>query len=301
MKMRVETACGAPGFLLFTQFCQSLGVHSVELVTWIAAGVVLVAVAVAGWQLMGARRRMRDAARHTERMRELAATGEAHAEQARQQAEDARGQARWAWEQVRLAAGQVQQARGERRAGERTEQWEWAYALTRAARELVEAGQELIRVALDTQVTPRYRLAAEQQYHQAGQRWQDTMIKTLSRTTPTLALQHQVNTFACVAFRLHGRAGVVLRAAETGTLTSGDTPSRQAIEAGQELESVRRQLQRTISTDLATTDTPSEGEPTQHLATQHLATTTPPHAPDNPPRTDQTPQIAANDSLSAAS
>lgn len=227
----------------------------VELVTWIASGLALVAMVVAGWQLVRARRRARTSSELLERVNTLTAATEAHAQRAEREAEQARSQARWAWEQVKLATSQLEHARSEHRAIARAEQWEWGYALTRCSRELVDASRELVRVALDQQVAPHYRLAALRYYQQSSGRWQDTMTKALARTDPTLEVQHQVLAFAQVQHRLHGQVGVLLRAAETGSLADSDPLARQARGAGEEMETARRQLQRTLSATLAGTST----------------------------------------------
>jgi hypothetical protein len=241
-------------------------VGTVQLVTLIAAGLAVITVGVAGWQLWRSYRRTAEATRQADRVRELAEAVEDLAKQTEKASQDARSHAKWAWEQVKLAAGQLEQAQAEHRATSQTEEWEWAYALTLVARELVESSQELIRVAVDGQVTPNYRLAAERHYQQSAQRWQETMTKALSRTKPTLQVQHHVATFAQVQHRLHGQVGVLLRAAETGTLSSGDALTQQILGVGQELETVRRHLQRTISSDLAALEPPRDRQATQQIA-----------------------------------
>ncbi|MGH3627839.1 MAG: hypothetical protein ACRDRL_10430 [Sciscionella sp.] len=225
-----------------------------ELVTSVAAGVAVIAAVLAVWQLWRAQRRAGEVAQRIEQARDVALAVERHAEQAARDAQDARSQARWAWEQVKLASEQLEHARSENRDGALAEQWEWGYALISSSRDVVDNSRELIRIALDKQVTPHYRLAAERQYWHAGQRWQDTMVKALARTTPALELQQQVQTFAQIERRLHGQLGVLLRGAETGTLSDGDMLSGQVVGVGHELEHARRQLQRTLSASLATRD-----------------------------------------------
>ncbi|GAA1225527.1 hypothetical protein GCM10009676_04220 [Prauserella halophila] len=222
---------------------------------WVAVGlaaVAIVAVSLAGWQLVVARRQAQQMRRLAVRVRDLSTETQNHAGQATEADESARDQARWAWEQVKLANTQLEQAQQENRDSARAEQWEWAYALTTAARELVDTSSELIRVGLDTQVAPHYRQSANRHYRQSCQRWQDTMIKALARTSPSLELQHQLIAFGYVHQRLHGHIDVLLRAAETGTLSDKD-PVTQGVHAlRHELATVHRQFQRTISASLAT-------------------------------------------------
>lgn len=225
----------------------------VDLVTWIASGLALVAVVAACWQLVRARTRARACRALLDRVSELASATESHAEQAEQQAEQARSQARWAWEQVKLATTQLEHARSEHQDSARAEQWEWAYAMTSCARDLADASRELVRIALDQEVAPHYRMSALRHYQQTSGRWQDTMAKALARTDPTLEVQHQVLTFTQVQHRLHGQIGVLLRAAETGSLQPSDPLAQQVRGAGQELETARRQLQRTLSVTLSST------------------------------------------------
>ncbi|WP_460957822.1 hypothetical protein [Parasphingorhabdus pacifica] len=233
-----------------------------EVVTLVAAGVAVIAVAFAAWQLRVARRQARQAVRQAGRADELATVIESHAKQAAGSAQSAHTQAQWAWEQVKLASGQLEEAKQEHQASARAEQWEWAYALTMTARELIDSNQELIRTALDAQVAPHYRRGADRHYRQSCQRWQDTMVKALSRTSPTLEVQHQVIAFAHVHQRLHGFIDVLLRAVETDTLVSDDAVTRQVLGLRQELASAHRQLQRTVSTSLATPDdAPPEAHP----------------------------------------
>jgi hypothetical protein len=242
----------------------------VELATWIAAGLAVIAAALAGWQLRRARRRAREAEQYANRIHKLASEVESHAEQTKLAAQNASSQARWAWEQVKLTASQLAQARAEHRASGAAEQWEWAYALTGNARELVDASQELIRVALDANIAPHYRMAAERHYRQTAERWQETMTKALARSTPTLEVQHQVLTFAQVQHRLHGQVGVLLRATETGTLSDGDSLTKEVLETGQELENVRRHLQRTLSTTLASNHLAGAGSTLNTRASQQV-------------------------------
>ncbi|KAA5830013.1 hypothetical protein ABT337_09365 [Saccharopolyspora hirsuta] len=229
-----------------------------QLVTWIAAGLAVVAVGIAGWQLWLARREARAAVQRSEAMRRLVAASEAHSEKATKAAQNARAQAERAWEQIKLAQAQLDEARQERRASTQTEQWEWAYAVTTSARELVDSSQELIRTALDAQVAPHYRVAADRHYRQTAQRWQETVIKAVARTSPPLETQQQIVKFVDVHQRLHGQLGVLLRAVETDTLSEGDALSRQVLGLRQELNSVHRHLQRTISASLSTPDTPTQ-------------------------------------------
>lgn len=222
----------------------------VELATWVAAGSAIVGVVLAAWQLRKANHRVRLAEQHEGRVQVLLRNAEQQAARAEREAQQAGSQARWAWEQVKLAANQLERAQAEHLASSDAEQWEWSYALTTSAREAVDASTELIRIALDSHVAPNYRLAAERHYDQTATRWHETMTKALARTEPTLELQHQVLTFNRVQHRLHGHIGVLLRAAETGTLSASDRLSEQAVASGQELENVRRQLQRTVNDSL---------------------------------------------------
>ncbi|WP_192909492.1 hypothetical protein [Gandjariella thermophila] len=257
--------------------------QTVEVATWIAAGVAIIAVGVAAWQLWLAHRRARQAEQLASRVRELTRATESHAEQAAGAAQGAHSHSRWAWEQVKLAANQLAEARQERRASTQREQWEWAYAMTTTARELVDCSQELIRVALDAQVAPHYRLAAERHYGQVCQWWQETVIKALARTSPTLELQHQVITFTGVHHRLHGHIGVLLRAAETNTVSDTDPLAKQAQQTGQELAGAHRHLQRAVS-DSLTTNPESQDAATQR-GTGSVARAATPTAPvANAPR-----------------
>lgn len=223
----------------------------VDVATWLAAGLAVVAVVLAAWQVGRAHRRLREADHYANRVHELASQVESHAVQAQREARNASSQARWAWEQVKLANKQLEQAQTEHRSSDEAEQWELCYALTVSARETVDAGNELVRATLDAQVAPHYRLAADRHYRQTAARWQETMTKALARTDPTLEVQHQVLTFTQVQHRLHGLIGVLLRAAETGTVSESDAVAKEALGAGQELENVRRNLQRTLSATLA--------------------------------------------------
>ncbi|MEV4732276.1 hypothetical protein [Saccharopolyspora sp. NPDC049426] len=222
-------------------------------VTWIPAVLALVAAGVCGWLLWSARKTAAEAIRRTEAVHRLAAAVEANAEKTGRAATTAAEQAERAWEQVKLSRSQLDEAREERHVSTQAEQWEWAYALTTAARELVNSSHELIRMSLDTQVAPHYRTAADRHYRQAGQRWQDTMIKAISRTQPPLEMQQQVATFAEVHQRLHGQLGVLLRAVETNTLTEGDTLTKQIHGMRHELNNAHRNLQRIVSSNLSST------------------------------------------------
>ncbi|MGW1678735.1 hypothetical protein [Saccharopolyspora sp. NPDC002376] len=229
-----------------------------HVVTWVAAGLAIVAVGVAGWQLVLARREAREAAQQTEAMRRLVTAAEGQAEKATKAAQNARTQAERAWEQIKLAQSQLEEAREERKTSTQTEQWEWAYAITTSARELVDSSQELIRTAMDGQVAPHYRVAADRHYRQTAQRWQETMVKAVARTSPPLETQQQIVRFVDVHQRLHGHLGVLLRAVETDTLSQGDALSRQVLGLRQEFNSVHRHLQRTISANLSKPDTATQ-------------------------------------------
>ena len=217
-----------------------------ELVTWIAAAVAIIVVGIAGWQVWLARREARAVAERSEAVRRMAADAEANAQKATESAEAARTQAERAWDQVKLARGQLEEARQEHRASTHAEQWEWAYAVTMTARELVDSCNELIRISTDTRMAPQHRLSADRHYHQASQRWQETLVKAVARTEPDLEMQQQLITFATVHQRLHGHLGVLLRAIETGTLADGDGLADRVHGLRQELGSAHRQLQRTV-------------------------------------------------------
>ncbi|MCR3718366.1 MULTISPECIES: hypothetical protein [Prauserella salsuginis group] len=228
--------------------------RTAEVALWVAVGlaaVAVVAVSLAGWQLVVARRQAQQMRRLAVKVRDLSSETQNHAGQAAEADESARDQARWAWEQVKLANTQLEQAQQENQASAQAEQWEWAYALTMAARELVDASTELIRIGLDTQVAPHYRQSANRHYRQSCQRWQDTMIKALSRTSPSLEVQHQLIAFGYVHQRLHGHIDVLLRATETGTLSDKDPVTQSVHALRHELANVHRQFQRTISASLA--------------------------------------------------
>lgn len=220
--------------------------------TWIPAVLALVAAGVSGWLLWSARKTAEETTRRSETVRRMTAAVEANAEKTTHAATTATEQAERAWEQVKLSRSQLDEAREERHASTQAEQWEWAYALTTAARELVNSCHELIRMSLDSQVAPHYRTAADRHYRQAGQRWQDTMIKAIARTQPPLEMQQQVATFAEVHQRLHGQLGVLLRAVETNTLAEGDTLTKQVHGMRHELNNAHRNLQRIVSTSLST-------------------------------------------------
>ena len=168
----------------------------------------------------------------------------------------------------------MEESQQERQASVQAEQWEWAYALTRTARELVDTSHELVRTARDTRVAPHYRLAADRHYRQTCPRWQDTATKALARTSPSLELQHQLVVFGHVHQRLHGHIDVLLRAAETDTLSENDTVSQQVLALSQELANAHRQLQRAVSTSLSAPDgsPPASQTGTQQVATQQPAT-----------------------------
>ncbi|PKW16004.1 hypothetical protein [Saccharopolyspora spinosa] len=229
-----------------------------ELATWICAGLAIVAVGLAGWQLWLARLAARQATERAETLRRLADAAESHAAKAAGAARTAQAQAERAWEQVKLANGQLEEAREERRATTQTEQWEWAYSVTTAARELVDTSQELIRSALDTHVAPHHRVAAERYYRQTARRWQETMIKAVARTSPPLEVQQQFVTFVDVHQRLHGNLGVLLRAVETNTLSDGDALTKQILGLRHEMNNAHRNLQRTISASLTAPDAPTQ-------------------------------------------
>ncbi|MCP2254609.1 hypothetical protein LY13_003378 [Prauserella aidingensis] len=229
--------------------------RTAEVALWAAVGlaaVAIVAVSLAGWQLVVARRQVQQIRRLAVKVRDLSAETQSHAGQAAEADESARDQARWAWEQVKLASTQLEQAQQENQASAQAEQWEWAYALTMAARELVDTSTELIRIGLDTQVAPHYRQSANRHYRQSCQRWQDTMIKALSRTSPSLEVQHQLIAFGYVHQRLHGHIDVLLRATETGTVSDKDPVAQSVHALRHELANVHRQFQRTVSASLAT-------------------------------------------------
>ncbi|MEB3368616.1 hypothetical protein [Saccharopolyspora mangrovi] len=222
------------------------------LATWIPAVLAIIAAGVAGWLLWSVRKTAEETTQRAEAVRRLAAAVEANADKTGRAATTATEQAEHAWEQVKLSRRQLDDARQERQASTQAEQWEWAYALTTAARELVSSCHELIRVSLDSQVAPHYRTAADRHYRQAGQRWQDTMIKAIARTQPPLEMQQQVATFAEVHQRLHGHIGVLLRAVETNTLGEGDTLTKQVHGMRHELNNAHRNLQRIVSSNLST-------------------------------------------------
>jgi membrane protease subunit (stomatin/prohibitin family) len=259
-----------------------------ELATWIAAGVAIIAVGVAAWQLWLAHRRAGQVEQLARRIREMARSTEGHAEQAAGAAQGAHSHARWAWEQVKLASSQLAEAQQEHQASTEREQWEWAYAMTTTAKELVDCSQELIRIALDGQIAPHYRTAAQRHYGQVCQWWQETAIKALARTSPTLELQQQVITFNGVHQRLHGSVGVLLRAAETEPLTENDALAKQALQAGQELAGAHRHLQRAVSTSLTTAPNPPEGA-ARHSAGS-VAGPSAPSAPTGPLANANTPR-----------
>ncbi|MDI2031431.1 hypothetical protein QFW96_22575 [Saccharopolyspora sp. TS4A08] len=236
--------------------------------TWIPAILALVAVGVAGWLLWSARKASEETAQRAEAVRRMAGAVEASAEKTGRAATTATEQAERAWEQVKLTRSQLDDARQERQASTQAEQWEWAYALTTAARELVNSCHELIRVSLDTQVAPHYRQSADRHYRQAGQRWQDTMIKAIARTQPPLEMQQQVATFAEVHQRLHGHIGVLLRAVETNTLGEGDTLTKQIHGMRHELNNAHRNLQRIVSSNLSTPQQAPNGQNAGHQVPQ---------------------------------
>nr|WP_233628054.1 hypothetical protein [Saccharopolyspora sp. HNM0986] len=250
-----------------------------QVVTWIAAGLAIIAVGVAGWQLWLARREARQAMQRSESIRRMAAASESNAEKAAEAARNSHTQAERAWEQVKHARSQLEEARQERRASTQAEQWEWAYAVTMSARELLDTSNELVRVALDSGVAPHYRLAADRHYHQSAQRWQETMVKAVARTGPDLELQQQVITFSTVHQRLHGHLGVLLRAIETGSLAEGDKLTDQVNGLRKELGNAHRHLQRTVSASLATPDTPTQqitAARSQQPSTEQSSTGRPP-------------------------
>lgn len=266
-------------------------------VTWIPAVLALVAAGVSGWLLWSARKTAEETTRRSETVRRMTAAAEANAEKTHHAATTATEQAERAWEQVKLSRSQLDEAREERHASTQAEQWEWAYALTTAARELVNSCHELIRMSLDTQVAPHYRTAADRHYRQAGQRWQDTMIKAIARTQPPLEMQQQVTTFAEVHQRLHGQLGVLLRAVETNTLTEGDTLTKQVHGMRHELNNAHRNLQRIVSTSLSapapqgtqqTNGTAAQAGPAQPKAAQINASQQTQLTPAVPPNTGRT-------------
>ncbi|WP_233576359.1 hypothetical protein [Saccharopolyspora rhizosphaerae] len=261
------------------------------LAAWIPAVLALVAAGVAGWLLWSARKAAEETAQRAEAVRRLASAVEANAEQTGQAASTATEQAERAWEQVKLTRSQLDDARQERHASTQAEQWEWAYALTTAARELVNSCHELIRVSLDTQVAPHYRQAADRHYRQAGQRWQDTMIKAIARTQPPLEMQQQVTTFAEVHQRLHGHIGVLLRAVETNTLGEGDTLTKQIHGMRHELNNAHRNLQRIVSSNLSAPQ-PAAGQQANGQQTQlNQATAAPAPQADPNQQTQLTPAV----------
>ncbi|TWF93954.1 hypothetical protein FHU35_14236 [Saccharopolyspora dendranthemae] len=279
--------------------------------TWIPAVLALVAAGVSGWLLWSARKTAEETTRRSETVRRMTAAVEANAEKANHAATTATEQAERAWEQVKLSRSQLDEAREERHASTQAEQWEWAYALTTAARELVNSCHELIRMSLDTQVAPHYRTAADRHYRQAGQRWQDTMIKAIARTQPPLEMQQQVATFAEVHQRLHGQLGVLLRAVETNTLTEGDTLTKQVHGMRHELNNAHRNLQRIVSTSLSapapqgtqTNGTAAQAGPPQSKAAQINAsqqTQLTPAVPPSAGRTDGAQQPTQNRALTPA-
>ncbi|SFS66219.1 hypothetical protein [Saccharopolyspora flava] len=270
--------------------------------TWIPAILALVAAGVAGWLLWSARKTAEETAQRADAVRRMAGAVEANADKTGRAATTATEQAERAWEQVKLTRSQLDDARQERQASTQAEQWEWAYALTTAARELVNSCHELIRVSLDTQVAPHYRQSADRHYRQAGQRWQDTMIKAIARTQPPLEMQQQVATFAEVHQRLHGHIGVLLRAVETNTLGEGDTLTKQIHGMRHELNNAHRNLQRIVSSNLSTPQqapgqnggyqvggSPSNGAATNGAVTSGTAQTQLTQAPSVPqPDAEQT-------------
>lgn len=248
-------------------------------VTWIPAVLALVAAGVSGWLLWSARKTAEETTRRSETVRRLTAAVEANTEKTGRAATTATEQAERAWEQVKLSRSQLDEAREERHASTQAEQWEWAYALTTAARELVNSCHELIRMSLDSQVAPHYRTAADRHYRQAGQRWQDTMIKAISRTQPPLEMQQQVATFAEVHQRLHGQLGVLLRAVETNTLAEGDTLTKQIHGMRHELNNAHRNLQRIVSSNLSSTSAQgAQTNSTEQTQLNQAVTSGPSHA-----------------------
>ncbi|MBB3051163.1 hypothetical protein FHS23_002186 [Prauserella isguenensis] len=270
--------------------------RTAEVALWVAVGlaaVAIVAVSFAGWQLVVARRQAQQIRRLAVKVRDLSSETQSHAGQAAEADESARDQARWAWEQVKLASTQLEQAQQENQASAQAEQWEWAYALTMAARELVDTSTELVRIGLDTQVAPHYRQSANRHYRQSCQRWQDTMIKALSRTSPSLEVQHQLIAFGYVHQRLHGHIDVLLRATETGTVSDKDPVAQSVHALRHELATVHRQFQRTVSASLATvgeTEIHEGGVP--DTETRSIQTHSIQAAPAADPARDATPQNA---------
>ena len=239
--------------------------QTVELVGLIAAGVAVLAVAISSWLLVRARARAREALEHAGKARELLGAVEQHAAQADEAAKTSQQHSERAWEQVKHASGQLEEARQEKQQTSQAEQWEWAYALTTASRELVDSGRELVRIALDPRVAPHYRLSADRHYRQSCQRWQDTLVKTLARTSPALETQHEMSTFAQVHQRLNGHIGVLLRTVETEGVSENDAVARQVTGTRQELDNAHRRLQRTISASLSTSGANGGGPPTQQI------------------------------------
>ncbi|MHA6803710.1 hypothetical protein [Salinifilum ghardaiensis] len=249
--------------------------RTLDLITWCAAGVAIIAVTLAWWHVRRAHKQAQQVAQQASRVSQLTTAAEDHAEQSSKAVQRAQSQAERAWEQVKFANEQLEQARQEHRASARAELWEWAYALTKASGELVEASQELLRIAFDPHVAPHYRLSTDRHYRQACQRWQDTAFKAVARASPPLEQQSQIITFADVHHRLHGQIEVVLRAAETGTLAGDTALAQQVFKLQQELGSAHRQLQRTVSAHLSTAEDQTPEDQTQHVTGAQVGTPAP--------------------------
>ena len=230
----------------------SPAVNIVDVATWIAAAVAVIAALAAGWLAWSARRAAGSSAERATRIRTWAAAVEEGAERAERGAKSADTQAARAWEQVKLASKQLDEARQETRTRDHIDQWEQAHALTMAARRLVETTHEMVNIAADTHAAPEYRLAGEPRYRDAVLRWQETLVKSLARTPPSPEVHDPLVSFVTVHSRLHGQLGALVHGVSSQTLRQGDPLVQQVIGLRQEFEEAHRQFQRAVGQSLVT-------------------------------------------------
>lgn len=216
-----------------------------DVVTWAATGLAVIATAVSGWLTWSTRRQARRAAAHAASSGHRARIAEERAQQAEQAVQAAEGHASRAWEQVTLARTQLQEARGERNQQFRADQWEKAHALTTAARHLVDSTGELINLAANAQPAAEYRVSGNPKYQQAAAKWQEVLVHSVAGLPEDVEVHQSLIVFSDVHLRLHGQLGLLLRDAGNNALNPADL--RRIGLLRQDFDDSYRRFQRALS------------------------------------------------------
>jgi hypothetical protein len=220
-------------------------VSPLDVVTWAATGLAVIATAVSGWLTWSTRRQTRSAAAYAATSGNRAKIAEDRAEQAERAVHAADAHATRAWEQVTLARTQLQEARGERNQQFRADQWEKAHAMTMAARHLVDSTGELINLAANGQTAAEYRVSGNPKYQQAAAKWQEVLVHSVAGLPEDVEVHQLLIAFSNVHLRLHGQLGLLLRDAGNHALNPADLKRIGLLR--QELDDSYRRFQRALS------------------------------------------------------